>query len=420
MTHPAPAQHSPAPSANGRWADRLVGAAAGAGLFAAGLASADALGPGSRLSEARADMGVREVAAVREALDAEQDRPLLDGGDALARVSRLASPSVVHIESRYDDGDGDVEETGSGVLVRHPNWPGLPASRDPGRLFVLTNRHVVAGGYDARESGDMFVSAGTLGGIDLKLANQSVVRPKRLWTDAETDLAVLEIENVDLPAIRFGDSDALEPGHFVMALGSPFGLDRSVSLGIISATGRRRLDLGSTKLINQDFLQTDAAINPGNSGGPLVDLRGRLVGINTAIASSSGGSEGIGFSIPVNLARRVFDELLTHGRVRRSYLGVHLAKGQGLSQYEARTAGLPRAYGAEVSTLIRDTPAARAGLRARDVVLQFGEVDVEDADHLIHLVSLTPLGDRVKLLVLRDGRRIPLTIALDKERVARG
>ena len=417
MTRPAPVQTPDARPPGGRWADRLAGAAAGAGLFAAGLASADALGPGAGLPEARADMGVREVAAMRETLDADQNRPLLDGGDALARVSRLASPSVVHIESRYDDGDGDVEETGSGVLVRHPNWPDL--GRD-GRLFVLTNRHVVAGGSGSRESGGMFVSSGDLGGIDLKLANDSVVRPKRLWTDAATDLAVLEIDNVDLPAIRFGDSDALEPGHFVMALGSPFGLSRSVSLGIISATGRRRLDLGSTKLINQDFLQTDAAINPGNSGGPLVDLRGRLVGINTAIASSSGGSEGIGFSIPVNLARRVFDELLTHGRVRRSYLGVHLA--EGFTPSSAMRAGLPRAYGARVRTLAADptTPAAKAGLRPGDVVLRFGEVDVEDADHLIHLVSLTPLGDRVDLTVLRDRRQIPLTIVLDKERADRG
>ena len=229
---------------------------------------------------------------------------------------------------------------------------------------------------------------------------------------------MLEIDNVDLPAIRFGDSDVLEPGHFVMALGSPFGLSHSVTLGIISATGRRQLDLGSTKLINQDFLQTDAAINPGNSGGPLVDLRGRLVGINTAIASNGGGSEGIGFSIPVNLARRVFDELLMHGRVRRSYLGVRL--GEGFSSDGARRAGLNRPYGARVRTLIPGTPAAEAGLRAGDVVLRFGEVDVDDADHLIHLVSLTPLGDRVRLTVLRDRRQIPLTIALDQERDARG
>ena len=176
MTHPTPAPTGA--RSQSPWADRLIGAAAGAGLFAAGLASADALGPGHRLAEARADMGVREVTALRATLDAEQDRPLLDGGDSLARVSRLASPSVVHIESRYDDGDGGVEETGSGVLVRHPKWPDLNSD---GRLFVLTNRHVVAGGYEQRENGGMFVSSGQLGGIELQLADDSVVpRPKRL------------------------------------------------------------------------------------------------------------------------------------------------------------------------------------------------------------------------------------------------
>ena len=359
---------------------------------------------------------MREVAAIRETLDAQQDRPLLDGGDALARVSRLASPSVVHIESRYDDGDGGVEETGSGVLVRHPNWPDLPGPGSRGRLFVLTNRHVVAGGQSAADGEMQFVSASDLAGIELKLATDQIVRPKRLWTDAATDLAVLEIDNVDLPAIKFGDSDRLEPGHFVMALGSPFGLSRSVTLGIVSAKGRRQLDLGTTKLINQDFLQTDASINPGNSGGPLVDLRGRLVGINTAIASSSGGSEGIGFSIPVNLARRVFDELLTHGRVRRSYLGVQL--DDRFTASAARRAGLGRQYGARVRGVKPSTPASRAGLRNGDVVLKFGETEVEDTDHLIHLVSLTPLGEQVSLTVLRDRREVSLTIDLSSERPA--
>ena len=403
-----PVPHDPGSMSRSRWRDRLVGAAAGAGLFASGAWFAGAVGPGHTLNSARADLGVREVAALRADLDAEQDRPLLDGGEALARVSRLAGPSVVHIESRYDDGDGDVEETGSGVLVRHPDYAG--------RLFVLTNRHVVAGGYQTRDSGAMLVGRGgsAFSGIELQLANDRLVSPERVWTDSATDLAVLEIPNIDLPAIKFGDSDLLEPGHFVMALGSPFGLSRSVSLGIISAKGRRQLDLGSTKLINQDFLQTDAAINPGNSGGPLVDLRGRLVGVNTAIASSSGGSEGIGFSIPINLAKRVFDELLNHGRVRRSYLGVRL--GDRVSYADARRAGLERRYGATVRTLIPGTPASRAGLRAGDVVLRFGAVDVEDPDHLIHLVSLTPLGDRVRLEVLRNGSRVPLTIGLDQER----
>ena len=397
-TPPRPADGSPTGVGGARpagpWRDRLIGAACGAGLFAAGVVSADALGPGggNRAEAFAGRFDAREVSELRAALDAE-DRPLLDGGAALARVSRLASPSVVHIESRYDGGDGGVEETGSGVIARHPSIPGT---------YVLTNRHVVAGGG--------------IDGVELQLADGRAVRPRRMWQDLATDLAVLKIDDVDLPAVKFGDSDALDPGHFVMALGSPFGLSRSVTLGIVSAKGRRQLDLGTDGLINQDFLQTDAAINPGNSGGPLVDLKGRLVGINTAIASSSGGSEGIGFSIPVNLVRRVFDELLTHGRVRRSYLGVQL--DSRFDAYAADRLGLDRLYGARVLTVKPDTPADRAGLRRDDVVLRFGSVEVEDLDHLINLVSLTPIGEQVRLTVLRDDRQIPLTMPLTDERPA--
>ena len=377
----------------------MIGAACGAGLFAAGVVTADSLGPGPAATNAAlAGPGVtiREAARLRSELAAEDERPLLAGGAALARVARVAAPSVVHIESRYKDpdGGGGVEETGSGVIAGHPTVPGT---------YVLTNRHVVAGG-------------GTEG-VFLQLSDGRTVQPRRIWTDRETDLAVLEIEPVDLPSIRFGDSDALEPGHFVMALGSPFGLSRSVSLGIISAKGRRRLDLGTEDLINQDFLQTDAAINPGNSGGPLVDLNGRLIGINTAIASSSGGSEGIGFSIPSALVRRVFDELLTHGRVRRGYLGVQL--DSRFADADARKVGLDRLYGARVQFVKPATPAHDAGLRVNDVVLRFGATEVQDTDHLINLVSLTEVGERVTLTVLRDGRRVDLSLNLTERPVSR-
>ncbi|MFH5805040.1 S1C family serine protease [Alienimonas sp. DA493] len=386
-----------------RWADRAFGALAGAGLFAAGVTFAELGRPGGTeigldgANVAHAEgLSVEQAKLLRDELDESPDRPLLLGGESIARVSRLASPSVVHIESTYRDDDGGmVEETGSGVLIRHPRW----ADVHTGRLFVVTNRHVVAG---AETPGS--------GNVDLRLADGHTVRPMKVWTDQATDLAVLEIANRDLPAIHFGNSDALEIGHFVLALGSPFGLDRSVTLGIVSAKGRRRLDLGTEDLINQDFLQTDAAINPGNSGGPLIDLRGRLVGINTAIASSSGGSEGIGFSIPSNLVRRVFDELLTHGRVRRAYLGVQL--DSGFDRRSLANVGLDRLYGARVQVVKPNTPAADAGLRRNDVVLKFGTVEVQDLDHLINLVSLTPVGERVQLTVLRDRREVPMTLVL--------
>ena len=397
---PAPPAGDRSPRPPRRWADRAAGALAGAGLFAAGVMFADRVGPhegGANVALAET-LSVEQAKLLRNELDETPDRPLLLGGEAIARVSRLASPSVVHIESRYrDDDGGSVEETGSGVLIRHPRW----ADVEGGRLFVLTNRHVVAGAANQNRNG-----------IELRLADGHSARPTKVWMDQATDLAVLEIPNRDLPAIHFGNSDALEIGHFVLALGSPFGLDRSVTLGIVSAKGRRRLDLGTADLINQDFLQTDAAINPGNSGGPLLDLRGRLIGINTAIASSSGGSEGIGFSIPSNLVRRVFDELLTHGRVRRAYLGVQLDSRFGSSSLA--NVGLDRLYGARVQTVKPDTPAAEAGLRRNDVVLQFGAIEVQDLDHLINLVSLTPVGERVELTVLRDRRRVPMTLILSE------
>ena len=246
--------------------------------------------------------------------------------------------------------------------------------------------------------------------MTVQLADGRHLTPSRLWEDPQTDIAILRIPDTGLPAIRFADSDRLEPGHFVMALGSPFGLSRSVTLGIVSATGRRHLELDGSGLLNQDFIQTDAAINPGNSGGPLVDLFGRLVGVNTAIASSSGGNEGIAFAVPSKLAERVFTELLEYSQVRRAYLGVRLDP-----QYDSDTArrlGLDRLYGAHVLYVIDDTPADAAGLSVNDVVLTFGTVEVQDENHLINLVSLTSVGTRVPLRVLRDGRVVSLPIDL--------
>ena len=174
----------------------------------------------------------------------------------------------------------------------------------------------------------------------------------------------------------------------VLAMGSPFGLSQSVTFGIISAKGRRSLKLGTgTQVINQDFLQTDAAINPGNSGGPLISLNGRVIGINTAIASSSGGNEGIGFSIPSNLVRFIFEQLTTKGRVDRAYLGVKL--DPRFSQQTAQRLRLDRVRGARVLEVYKSTPASDAHLQIDDVILGFNSTAVQDENHLINLVSLT-------------------------------
>ncbi len=319
----------------------------------------------------------------------EQSNALAATSGALARVAAKTTPSVVHIQSeRRTVEDGLLEETGSGVIVRNGG---------DARPYVVTNRHVIRGA--------------ALEHVNVRLHDGRVVRPERLWTDEATDLAVLALPVDDVLPAEWADSDDLEIGHFVLALGSPFGLRHSVTLGILSARGRRSLRLGpDSELLNQDFLQTDAAINPGNSGGPLVDLDGRIVGINTAIASNSGGNDGIGFSIPSNLARRVVGELLRDGRVRRAYLGVKL--DPNLDAAMVHRLRLDRVVGARVTQVYPRTPAARAELQYNDVVLQFDGVSVQDENHLINLVSLTPVDREVTLVVWRNGRRISVPVVL--------
>ncbi len=291
---------------------------------------------------------------------------------------------------------GRVEETGSGVLMDSSKVRGM---------FVVTNRHVVA---DAK-----------MEDISISLSDGRVIRPTRIWTDEATDVAVLQVEAANLIPARWGDSDRVEIGHMVLAMGSPFGLSQSITYGIISAKGRRSLNLGSGRsVLNQDFLQTDAAINPGNSGGPLIGLHGRVIGINTAIASSSGGNEGIGFSIPCNLVRRVVDQLLLYGKVRRSYLGVKL--DAEFSAVTARRLKIGRLRGARVMEVYPNTPAALAKLEFDDVILSFEGVEVQDENHLINLVSLTPVGRKVRLEIMRNGRLANLDVLLaDREDLVR-
>jgi serine protease Do len=313
---------------------------------------------------------------------------LLDASRHLAQVTAAVAPSVVHILAEHEGRNGMVEETGSGVLMSSPKSPGV---------FVLTNRHVI---LNAR-----------LSQIAIHLHDGRVIHPKTKMEDKATDVAVLTVDAPDLIAGRWGDSDNLDIGHIVLAMGSPFGLSESVTMGIISAKSRRSLDLGSGRdVINQDFLQTDAAINPGNSGGPLIDLQGRVVGINTAIASQGGGNEGIGFSIPVNLARFVADQLFEHGRVQRGFLGVRL--DDKFDDAAAKRFALDRRKGARVVEVYPNYPAALAGIQVDDLILTFKGIEIEDENHLIHLVSLTELNRPVQIIVQRNGKQLPLQITL--------
>lgn len=294
------------------------------------------------------------------------------------RVARLVSPSVVHVESKPMPQyrfRRDVEEAGSGVLVRYR-----------GKDYVLTNRHVI------KHSNEEL--------IWLELADGRQLQPKRIWSDTETDIAVLAVESAKLLPARIGNSDALEIGEIVMAFGSPFNLRRSVTRGIISAKGRSNLDLGDGEVVYQKFLQTDAAINPGNSGGPLVNLRGEVIGLNTAIASNSGGNEGIGFSIPINVAVRIMRELVENGRVERGFLGVTL--DGNFDSASARYVGLNQLQGARVKGITAGSPAADSSLLVNDIILKFDGMQIQDDQHLINLVKRTEIGRRVELLIYRD------------------
>ncbi|MEM6798721.1 MAG: trypsin-like peptidase domain-containing protein, partial [Planctomycetota bacterium] len=282
-----------------------------------------------------------------------------------------------------------AQEAGSGVLVRFTGRSG-PAD------YVLTNRHVI------KNSREPY--------IRIQLADGRVISPKKIWDDPYTDVAVMSVEATGLTPARLGDSDAVEIGDWVLAVGSPFGLSQSVTRGIISAKGRYNLELGGGEVRYQNFLQTDAAINPGNSGGPLINMRGEVIGLNTAIASESGGNEGIGFSIPANIAARIAEELTRTGQVRRGFLGVKL---DGLfDDKRARAAGLPRLLGTRIKGVEPGSPAERAALKPDDVILSYGGVRIEDDEHLISLVKLTEIGKRVDMVVFRGGTPVQMTVQI--------
>ncbi len=301
-------------------------------------------------------------------------------------VAKAVAPAVVHIVA-IKDSSGDsprrrrqIEETGSGVIVRPEGARGL---------FVLTNNHVVAGAKAAD--------------IRVKLQDGRLIRPSAFWADGMSDVAVLQLDRDDLPAARLGDSDEAAVGTWVLALGSPFGLTHSVSQGIISARSRHERDLQDDGVENQDFLQTDAAINPGNSGGPLVNLKGEVIGINTAIASNGGGSEGVGFSIPINLAKWAMGQLVASGRVSRGAMGVRL---DDLGPAVAEGLGLDRPRGAVIVSVGAGSPAEQGGVLVNDVVLRFNGVDVADLNHLINLVAMSPIGRPAEVVVWREGREL--------------
>ncbi len=311
--------------------------------------------------------------------------------DRFEAVARKVSPAVVAIDATKPARASAnslakprqvEEESGSGVLIR------VEGQRS---VLVLTNNHVVERAAPAQ--------------ITVSLADGRLLKPSYVWADPESDVALLRMDAENLPTAALGDSDTARVGQWVLAFGSPFGLDQTVTHGIISARERGQVSLGSTIRI-KDFLQTDAAINPGSSGGPLVNLDGEVIGINTAIASHSGSNSGVAFSIPVNLAKRVMRQLLDKGSVSRGYLGAQLA--QTFEAADALKLGLDRVQGALVETVYPDTPAAGAGLRPSDVVLQVDDTPIRNENHLINLITALPPGQKVRLQVWRERKAMAL------------
>ncbi|MDF1584581.1 MAG: DegQ family serine endoprotease [Methyloprofundus sp.] len=263
---------------------------------------------------------------------------------------------------------------GSGVII------------DAKKGYIMTNNHVIA------NADTIFVT----------LTNKQKLKAKLIGTDPETDIAVLQVDSKDLTEIALGDSDNLQVGDFVVAIGNPFGLSQTVTSGMVSAMGRT--DLGIEGYEN--FIQTDASINPGNSGGALIDLRGHLIGINSAIVAPSGGNVGIGFAIPINMAKKIMDQLLDHGEIKRGLLGVQI---QDLTSDLAEAMDLAGTHGALVSRVTPDSAADKAGIKAGDVITAINGKKITGSSALRTNIGLKRVGEKVEIDLVRNKQTITLT-----------
>lgn len=338
--------------------------------------------------------------------------------DSFADLAEELSPTVVNISTtqtvktklipEFPFHDKEIPEMFKRFfgIPHHPHIPKQQQKQKPKKRkatslgsgtiisrdgYILTNNHVID---DAEE-------------IRVRFANHEELKAKIIGRDAKTDLALIKIEtNHDLDYVTFGDSESLRVGEWVIAIGNPFGLEQTVTAGIVSAKGRR---IGGTAYEN--FIQTDASINPGNSGGPLFDTNGKMVGVNTAIFSRSGGNIGIGFAIPVNMAKNVVKQLKEHGKVTRGWLGVMI---QNVNQELANQFEMERPIGALVGDVSPDSPADKAGIQSGDIIIAYNGKVIDQMNQLPSLVAQTAVEDKVKVTLFRDGKKKKITVTIGK------
>jgi len=333
------------------------------------------------------------LGGVVSVLQAPEAAPATPAPGSLAAAARRAAPAVVSINTsksaprhprsndpwfRFFFGDQDDDQPqmglGSGVIVSPEG-------------YILTNNHVVAGADE----------------IEVTLNDSRQALAKVIGTDPDTDLAVLKVDLERLPTITLGNSDSLQVGDQVLAIGNPFGVGQTVTSGIVSALGRNQLGINTF----ENFIQTDAAINPGNSGGALVDVNGNLEGINTAIYSRSGGSLGIGFAIPVSTAKQVLQDIVSSGKVTRGWIGV---EPSDLSPELAETFGVKTDRGVIITGVLQNGPAAQAGVRPGDVITSVGDVQVRNVQQLLGAVAALKPGTPTRLAMLRGGDEVAVQL----------
>jgi serine protease Do len=351
-------------------------------------------------------LGVITNAPARSQVSSRTIDTLTQLSDAQSEVAALATPSVVNIsttrliksrdEVPFDLFDDPFFRRFFGDQFPHPNVPKEHKEQSLGSGVIVTeDGYIVTNNHVIEQSEE----------IKVLLSNKRDYKAKLIGADPKTDIAVIKIEAKGLTALPWGDSNKLKVGEVVFAIGNPFGLNQTVTMGMISAVGRANVGIADY----EDFIQTDAAINPGNSGGALINARGELIGINTAILSRTGGYQGIGFAVPSSMARQVMDSLVKYKKVVRGWLGVSI---QEVTSDLAEEFGVKDLKGALVSGVMKGSPAEKAGIRQGDVILQYNGKTVEDTGQLRNIVSQTPIGTKVKVTLLRQKKEIEVEVVI--------